>query len=154
VAGVDASSIAQPDGIMAVVIGVALVLVGAVVLLRLSSAARERSARRRADLLLHEHLSAQELAQLKRFGVLDVPSVIQPDRVYQVRSEGGRVLVYESGVWTMELCIQSSIRLPGAEHVLAHKVMIQAAEEDYLKHANLVWRRGQAVVSGRFLRLD
>jgi hypothetical protein len=148
------SSIAQPDAVMTAAILVALVLVGTVLLVRLATATNEHAGRRRADTLLRQHLSSEELAQLKRFGVLDVPSGILPGRVYQVRSDNGRVLVYESGVWTMELCLQAAVRLPGNEHVLAHKLMIQAAEEDYLERANLVWRRGQVVVSGRFLRVD
>jgi hypothetical protein len=111
-------------------------------------------ARRRADAVLRSHLSARELGHLKRFGVLEVRSSRQPERIYQVRAQSGRVLVREGGLCTMELCIRATVQLPGDEHVLAHKLMIQAAEEDYLARANVIWSRGQATVSGRMSVLD
>jgi hypothetical protein len=113
-----------------------------------------RAARRRADALVRAHLSGYELSQLKRFGQLDVPSRKRPGRVYQVRAQSGRVFVREAGLCTMELCIRAGIDLPGDEHVLAHKLMIQGAEEEYLARANVIWSRGQATVSGRLSRLE
>jgi len=113
-----------------------------------------RLARRRAEAILKTHLSTAELGQLRRFGVLDIRSLHRPERVYQICAQSGRVLVQESGRWTMELCIRTARDLPGEEHVVAHKLMIQGAEQDYLARANVIWSRGQATVSGRTSRLD
>jgi hypothetical protein len=112
------------------------------------------AARRRAEVLVRNHLSGYELSQLKRFGQLDVASRKRPGRVYQVRAQSGRVFVREAGLCTMELCIRAGVDLPGDEHVLAHKLMIQGAEDEYLARANVIWSRGQATVSGRLSRLE
>jgi hypothetical protein len=136
---------------MALAIGVLALLVthhlGGLILSR-------HSARRRAEVLVRNHLSGYELSQLKRFGQLDVASRKRPGRVYQVRAESGRVFVRDAGLCTMELCIRAGIDLPGDEHVLAHKLMIQGAEDEYLARANVIWSRGQATVSGRLSRLE
>jgi hypothetical protein len=124
-----------------------LVLVVALVVLRRIAASRRSE--RRAEAVLRRHLSSEELAHLKRSGVLEVASRALPGRVYEVRARSGRVLVRDGGVRVMELCVRCATWLPGNEHVVAHKVMIQAAEAEYLARANLVWRRGQATVCGR-----
>ena len=124
-----------------------LVLIVAFVLERRISAGRR--AERRAEAMLRRHLTSQELARLKRFGVLEVASRAQPGRVYEIGARSGRVLVRDSGIRVMELCVRCATWLPGDEHVIAHKVMIQAAEGEYLACANLLWRRGQATVCGR-----
>jgi hypothetical protein len=112
------------------------------------------TAQRRAAALLCRHLSLEDRAELKRFGALTIPSRHWPERTYQIRAQTGRVLVRQAGVSTMELCIRSEQELPGDEHLLVHKLMIQAAEDEYLARANVVWQRAQASVSGRMSRFD
>ena len=102
--------------------------------------ARDRDPIVRAEALLRAHLSEAELKQLVQYGILQVPSPHYRGRVYCVRAAGGRVSVRRNGALEMELCIVPREPLPGREHVLAHKLMIQAAEEDYMRRANVLWR--------------
>jgi len=98
------------------------------------------AAQRRARLLLHEFLSADERAQLERRHHLVVPSRIRPGRVYLVPAEPGLVSVYESGRQTQLLCVRPTVPLPDADMVLAHKLMIECCEDEYLALANRVVR--------------
>lgn len=113
-----------------------------------------RRARWRAAAVLRRHLLGHEQSQLRRLGVLEVRSSKRPQRVYEVSAQPGFVLVRDAGLCTMTLCIHPGVELPGNEHVLAHKLMIQADEDEYLARANVIWSRGQATVSGRLSRLD
>jgi hypothetical protein len=108
----------------------------------------DRKAVARAEAVLRTHLSETEFSQLQRSGVLHVASPSHTGRVYQVRANTGRVTVLNNGLPELELCIRPRELLPGREHVLAHKLMIEAAEEDYTRRANVVWRAGQATVRG------
>jgi hypothetical protein len=109
----------------------------------------ERRANERAAAVVRQFLTEPELAQLKRAGVLDIASRAQPGRVYQVRASGTRVTVFDDGKPIAELCIRPRTVLPGNEHVVAHKLMIQAAEDEYNRRANVMWRAGGATVAGR-----
>lgn len=108
----------------------------------------DRRAVARADAVLRAHLSEVEFGQLQRSGVLHVASPSHTGRVYQVRANSGRVTVLNNGSPELELCIRPRELLPGREHVLAHKLMIEAAEDEYTRCANVVWRAGQATVLG------
>jgi hypothetical protein len=108
----------------------------------------DRKAVARAEALLRAHLSDAEFGQLQRSGVLWVTSPTYAGRVYQVRASSGRVTVLNNGSPEIELCIRPRELLPGREHVLAHKLMIEAAEDEYTRRANVVWRAGQATVLG------
>ncbi|HEY1294788.1 MAG TPA: hypothetical protein VGJ60_17045 [Chloroflexota bacterium] len=108
----------------------------------------DRQAVVRAEAVLRAHLSEPELNQLQRSGILHVASPSHAGRVYQVRANSGRVTVLNNGSPELELCIRPREFLPGREHVLAHKLMIEAAEDEYTRQANVVWRAGQATVLG------
>ncbi len=139
-------------GLLAAAIAVVLMVV--VVVSHLYACEAERAAAARAEALLRSHLSARELAQLQRTGILHVASRMCPGRVYAVRANGGRVSVLQDGLAVMELCVRPRAELPGQEHVLAHKLMIEGAEDEYTRRANVMWRAGQATVFGRITRLD
>jgi hypothetical protein len=94
---------------------------------------------RRAEALLEEHLTPAELAQLNQTGSLHVASRITDGRVYSIPVRG-LVTVMEGGTSVMRLCIRPADILPGREAVLAHKIHIEAAEEDYMRRAIVVWR--------------
>ncbi|MBV9580929.1 MAG: hypothetical protein JO057_20300 [Chloroflexi bacterium] len=112
----------------------------------------DRKAIARAAALLRAHLSERELDRLERSGVLYVPSPSHVGRVYLVRATSGHVTVLKHGAPELELCIRPRELLPGREHVLAHKLMIEAAEDEYTRRANVVWRAGQAtLLDGRVL---
>jgi len=108
----------------------------------------DRRAVARAEAVLRTHLSDREFSQLQRSGVLSVASPSHAGRVYQVRANSGRVTVMHDGAPELELCIRPRELLPGREHILAHKLMIEAAEDEYTRCANVVWRAGQATVLG------
>jgi hypothetical protein len=117
-------------------------LLVAVIYALIDDARRDREAVARAEALLRTHLSETELGELKRSGVLRVASPQHAGRVYDVRANGGRVTVRNNGSPEFELCVHPREILPGREHVLAHKLMIEGAEDEYIRRANVVWRAG------------
>lgn len=102
----------------------------------------DRHAINRAEALLRSYLSPSELIELKRSGSLQVASRQHAGRVYGIRAGGGRVTVRVNGTPELELCVRTREPLPGRENVLAHKLMIEAAEDEYVRRANVVWRAG------------
>ena len=134
--------------LMALILVVILCLVTAVICTLLDESGRDREATARAEALLRAHLSARELDELKRSGMLKVASRQVNGRVYDIRANGGRVTVRMNGSPDFELCVRPRELLPGREHVLAHKLMIEAAEEEYIRMANVVWRAGPAQAEG------
>lgn len=134
---------------LGLVTAITLICVARVVLELVNRYGRDRVAIERAEALLRTHLTVAEFDQLEEHGVLEIPSPAQQGRVYQVHARGGRVRVLLNGLPEQELCIRPRQLLPGREHVLAHKLMIQAAEDEYVSQANVVWHSAQATVFGR-----
>ena len=99
----------------------------------------------RANSLLRELLSESERQQMVRHGYLSVPSPGMPGRTYMVPARPGWVEVYESGVLAMKLCVEPVQRLPAADVVLMHKLMIEGNERKYLNEANVISVRNQYV---------
>ena len=95
-----------------------------------------RLASRRAEALLREVLSSEEHARLLERGYLDVRSPSRPSRVYRIPRDGGIVVMRENGRSVGGLCVQSIEPIPVADTVAMHKLMIEGAEEDYLRQAN------------------
>jgi hypothetical protein len=116
-------------------IGVVL-LVGTIMAIERQS---DRDARQRSEQVLRTHLSTAELAGLNRQGYLEVASPSRAGRAYLVSPSASRVVVVQNGVPVSRLCIHPVVRLPGREEVLAHKLMLQTDEADYLRRANVVW---------------
>lgn len=96
-------------------------------------------ATQRAEALLRDHLTPAELVQLNSLGALHVASGMTAGRLYAIPPRGA-VTVLQDGKPVMRLCIRPVTLLPGREAVLAHKLHIEAAEEDYLRRGNVVWR--------------
>ena len=94
------------------------------------------SANRRADMLVREFLTPDELSQLQQSGYLAVPSRSTPGRVYRVPAQPGIVTVVDAGKPVMRLCLQPAYSLPEREHVLIHKLLLEGAEREYLRRAN------------------
>ena len=99
----------------------------------------QQGAVQRAEALLRQHLTTEELLQLDKTGALSVHSNATAGRVYVV-PVNGFVTVLDGGSQVMRLCIRPVRLLPGRESVLAHKMHIEAAEEDYMRRATVVWR--------------
>lgn len=97
---------------------------------------RRGQAKRRTVRVLHELLTPQEFGLLETLGYLDVPSPSTPDRVYRIPATPGLVAVMDRGVISAWLCAQPVGTLPAAEHVLVHKLLLEAAEADYWLSAN------------------
>jgi hypothetical protein len=116
-------------------------------LLAITSLIEARRANARAEQLVRRILSPLELDQLDRYHYLDVPSRRYADRVYRIPAREGTVLVLHRGVKTLGLCIRPIEQLAGREHVLAHKGMLEAAEDEYLKRANIIFGRRDALSS-------
>lgn len=98
---------------------------------------------RRSEALLQQHLTSSELEHLNRTGTLRVQSPVTPGRVYAVPISGF-VTVLENNDMVMRLCIHPRAVLAGRESVLAHKMHIEAAEDEYVRQAVVVWRVGAA----------
>ena len=108
-----------------------------------------RKANARADALLCQLLTSEELERLCVEGYLEVQSLSTPERVYRIPAEPGPIAVMDNGVRTMWLCGIPTRSMPRSEEVLVHKLYLEGAEQAYLRSANwLVWRplAGQTVV--------
>jgi hypothetical protein len=109
-------------------------------------------ANHRADLLLSQLLSADDLHCLHTRGYLEVQSRSRPDRLYHIPAEPGLVSVIDAGVLSLLLCAQPRLAIPAAEEVLVHKLMLEGAESEYWRLANQFampaarWRSGQGQV--------
>jgi hypothetical protein len=97
---------------------------------------RRMLAERRANNLMRDLLSSDQLQQLSRHGYVEVASPSYPDRVYRVPGAGGLVRVYEQGHAIMDLCLQPLDPLPDGDLVVMHKLMIEGNEHEYLTKAN------------------
>ncbi|HYW90420.1 MAG TPA: hypothetical protein VFB50_21805 [Chloroflexota bacterium] len=93
----------------------------------------------RGENLLRRILTPAELGQLNRYHYLDVASRRHANRTYRVPARAGTVLILHNGVRTHGVCIRPIDPLPGREHVLAHKALLEADEDEYLKRANIVF---------------
>ena len=66
----------------------------------------------RAERLVRELLSDDEYHQLTERGYLEIPSPTRAGRTYRVPRYRGQVKVYENGVFTESLCVQSIEPIP------------------------------------------
>ncbi len=91
----------------------------------------------RALVFMREILSEDDIEQLMCSGYVAVRSPSLTNRVYRIPAQTGPVAVYESGKLVMWLCVQPLERLPAADVVVMHKLMIEGCEEEYLRRANV-----------------
>jgi hypothetical protein len=96
----------------------------------------QRKAQDRAEVLLRNVLTTEEYAQLGELGYLEVRSPSQPTRLYCVPRGPGRVAVQERGEVVETLCVGPIEWLPPSDIILAHKLMIEGNEQEYLRRAN------------------
>ncbi len=97
-----------------------------------------QEAQARAEALLRDSLTADEYDQLQSQGHLDLPSHTRPGRVYRIPANGGRVQVYEEDKLRGELCVAPVESVPVPDVVLSHKLLIEGAEEEYLREARWI----------------
>ena len=94
------------------------------------------SAKRQAGELLRAVLTPEQYCKLMQLGYIDIPSTRDQERIYRVPRGPGLVRVIEKGRQTASLCLQPQERIPDADIVVIHKLMIEADEETYLQKAN------------------
>ena len=94
------------------------------------------AAKHRAGELLKAVLTPDQYGHLMQRGHIDIASPSDPDRIYRLPKGPGRVQVREKGKLTMWLCLQPLERVPEADLLVMHKLMIEADEETYLRKAN------------------
>jgi hypothetical protein len=121
---------------MLVTVWVDTILLLSLVVYLIVRARKQLGENRRARELLRVVLSPEEYRQLIRQGYIDIASHSDPERVYRVPKSPGRVQVREKGRLTTWLCLQPYESIPDADHVVIHKLMIEADEETYLQKAN------------------
>ena len=97
---------------------------------------------RRAEELLRDSLTPDQHAAYRSRGYVEVPSRQHEGRVYRV--DGWRpVAVYEKGQFAGAVCIRAREALPGPDVLLARKLMIEGAEDEFLRAGNWLhpaWR--------------
>jgi len=96
----------------------------------------QRVAQDRAEALLRDVLTPEEYAGLGERGYLEVRSPSQPTRIYCVPRGPGRVAIQEGGLLVESLCVAPVDWLPPSDVILAHKLMIEGNEQEYLRRAN------------------
>jgi len=125
-----------------VVVGAVLCAVASTVLilalgeLIAHSSSGRPEAKRRAGELLRAVLTPDQYGHLMQRGHIDIASPSDPDRIYRLPKGPGRVQVREKGKLTMWLCLQPLERVPEADLLVMHKLMIEADEQTYLRKAN------------------
>jgi hypothetical protein len=101
---------------------------------------RGRQASRRAERLVQRILSQEERDQLRRDGVLEVPSTGVQGRRYRIPRRGSPVAVLEPTGRIVYLCLQPETPVAPAELLLVHKLLLEGAEDEYWQRANRVGR--------------
>ncbi len=103
-------------------------------------------AKRRAERLLRESVTAEQYKQLLSRGYLEIPSRLYSGYHYRIPRHQQRVQIYEtysasnnqSARKLAELCVVACDSVPDADLVLTHKLMIEADEQAYLSIANRI----------------
>ncbi len=103
---------------------------------------------RRACQLLRAVLTQEQYRQLFRWGYIDIKSPSAPQRFYRVPQVPGVVHMIENGRLQANLCLQPFDRVPDADFVVIHKLMIEADEETYLQKANRIVPIGTTTLNG------
>ncbi len=105
-------------------------------------AAEQDAAWCRAEGLLRDSLTSEQYASYRGRGYVEVPSGLYPGRSYRI--DGWRpVSVYEHGRFVGAVCIRPRDHIPGPDIVLARKLMVEGAEDQFLRSGNWLqpaWR--------------
>ena len=121
--------------LVGIIVTSALVLLGRFIIDRFL---KWSGARRRASELLRAVLTREQYRQLIKRGYVDIPSPRDSQRISRVSQTPGLVGVIEKGRRKASLCLQPLERVPDADIVVIHKLMIEADEETYLQKANSI----------------
>lgn len=109
-------------------------------------ATEHEAAYERAQGLLRDSLTPEQQAFYEQHGYLEVPSNLYPGRIYRV--DGWRpVAVFEDGEFRGAICLRPREHLPGPDVILARKLLIEGAEEEFLHSGNWLspaWRPASA----------
>lgn len=111
-------------------------------LLMLPDSEGRDAACRRAEALLRASLTDDQHAAYLEQGYVDVPSKAYAGRVYRVDA-WRPVSVLEHGRFVGAVCIRPNEHLPAPDVILARKLMIEGAEDEFLRVGNWLspaWR--------------
>ncbi len=100
----------------------------------------------RAEQLLEDSLTPEQHAAYEEHGYLEIPSGMHPGRVYRLDC-WRPVAVFEHGQFAGAICLRPREHLPGPDVVLARKLLIEGAEEEFLRSGNWLspaWRPASA----------
>lgn len=122
------------DSTTLVALVLAFALVAATLVVR--GERRRKRAQQRADALVRELLTPDELGTLQARGYLDVPSRITPGRVYRIPARPGLVTVIDAGGFATRLCLVPARTVPERELILVHKLLLEGDEAAYWQRAN------------------
>ena len=106
---------------------------------------------RRALRLLRAVLTQEQYRHLVRWGYIDIKSQSAPQRFYRVPQAPGVVHMIENGRLQANLCLQPFDKVPDADIVVIHKLMIEADEQTYLQKANRIVPIGTTTLNGEEL---
>jgi hypothetical protein len=97
---------------------------------------------RRAEVLLRDSVTSEQYESYRTRGWIEVASPAFRHRTYRV--DGWRpVAVYEHGQFVGAVCIRPREHIPGPDILLARKLMIEGAEQEFLHAGNWLqpaWR--------------
>jgi hypothetical protein len=86
--------------------------------------------------LLRALVGVEAYARSVECGYLEILSPQYPERVYRIPWKRGFVRVVERGQIVESLCIGPRWRLPAADVLVTHKLLIEADEQRYIAVAN------------------
>jgi hypothetical protein len=120
-------------GVIGIIADISLILL---VNFIVKSYLRWSGSNQQADELLLAVLTYEQYSLLIQQGYIDIKSPRDQERVYRVPRGRGLVRVIEKGRETASLYLQPLEKVPDADIVVMHKLMIEADEETYLQKAN------------------
>jgi hypothetical protein len=104
--------------------------------------AEQDEAWQRAEELLTASLTDEQYGQYSAKGYVEVPSRLHRGRTYRVDS-WRPVAVHHDGRFVGAVCIRPREHMPGPDVLLARKLMIEGAEDEFLRAGNWLqpaWR--------------
>lgn len=112
-------------------------------------AEEKKAAEARAEVLLKEHLDEEQRKQLKERNYFELRTIQKDgtERVYRVnRGRQGNVQQIDPANQQVirRFCIHPTLQVPDADTMLAQKLMLEHAEEDFIKTANVTEMRRAA----------
>ncbi len=108
-----------------------------------ADAAGREAAWTRAENLLRDSLTPDQYDAYLRRGYIEIPSRLHPRRMYRIDGWRPVAVFEEGGRFAGAVCLRPRENLPGPDVILAQKLYIEGAEEEFLRAGNWLspaWR--------------